>query len=112
MQYLSEKYNVISLDIFMEYYKKKINPPKNSVVITFDDGYFDNYKYAYPTLKKYKFSATIFISTDAVEKNVMFWWDKVAYVINKTKINYFEIKELGKYYLRNKPEKLKALKMT
>jgi len=111
IQYLSEKYNIISLEKFGQYHKKKINPPRNSVVITFDDGYCDNYEHAYPILKKYKLPATIFVITDAIEKNVLLWWDKVAYIINKTKINYFEIKKLGKYPLRNKYEKLKALKV-
>ena len=111
MQYLSERYNVISLEKFCEYHKKKISPPKNSVIITLDDGYRDNYKHVYPILKKHKLPATIFIATDAIEENVLLWWDKVAYIINKSKINYFEIKELGKYSLRNKYEKLKALRI-
>ena len=110
MQYLSEKYNVISLEKFIEYHKKKISPPKNSVVITFDDGYRDNYEHVYPILKKYRLPAAVFIATDAVEKNELFWWDRVAYIVNKTKIDYFEIKELGKYSLGNKCEKLKAIK--
>ena len=35
--------------------------PQKSVVITFDDGYEDNFKNAYPLLKKYGFKATIYI---------------------------------------------------
>jgi peptidoglycan/xylan/chitin deacetylase (PgdA/CDA1 family) len=35
--------------------------PKKPVVITFDDGYQDNYLYAFPVLKEYKFCATIFL---------------------------------------------------
>jgi len=37
--------------------------PKRSVLITFDDGYLDNWKYAYPLLKKYGFNAVLFIVT-------------------------------------------------
>jgi peptidoglycan/xylan/chitin deacetylase (PgdA/CDA1 family) len=43
--------------------------PRNSVVITFDDGRGDNYDHAYPVLKKYNFPATIFIITQWVGKN-------------------------------------------
>ncbi len=44
------------------------NPqPERSFVITFDDGYIDNYMYAYPVLKKYGFTATIFVVAQAVE---------------------------------------------
>ncbi|MBV6274437.1 polysaccharide deacetylase family protein [Alcaligenaceae bacterium CGII-47] len=37
--------------------------PRKSVLISFDDGYLDNWVYAYPLLKKYGFKATIFLVT-------------------------------------------------
>lgn len=40
--------------------------PRRSVVITFDDGYLDNYLYAWPILKRYGFTATIFVVTEAI----------------------------------------------
>jgi len=36
------------------------------VILTFDDGYDDNYLYLYPILKKYNVKATVFIITDTV----------------------------------------------
>lgn len=36
---------------------------ENPIVITFDDGYEDNYKIAYPILKKYNMKATIFVAS-------------------------------------------------
>lgn len=42
--------------------------PENPVVITFDDGYYDNYKYAYPILKKYGFKGTIFVVTSFLDR--------------------------------------------
>ena len=41
--------------------------PSKSVVLTFDDGYLDNWVFAYPLLKKYGFQATIFLSLDFVD---------------------------------------------
>ena len=41
--------------------------PKKSVLITFDDGYLDNWVYAHPLLKKYGFNALIFLVTSWVK---------------------------------------------
>ena len=44
-----------------ELIENKNNLPEKSIAITFDDGYEDNFKNAYPLLKKYGFKATIYI---------------------------------------------------
>ncbi|MBI5653671.1 MAG: polysaccharide deacetylase family protein [Chloroflexi bacterium] len=41
-------------------------PPK-PIALTFDDGYMDNYQYAFPVLKKYKFTATFNVITDFID---------------------------------------------
>lgn len=43
--------------------------PEKSVVITFDDGYEDNFSKAFPLLKKYGFKATIYIVLNRFEQN-------------------------------------------
>lgn len=64
LKYLKKhQFSTISLD---EYYNRS-DLPKNPIVITFDDGYLDNWVYAYPLLKKYGFKSTIFVSTDFVD---------------------------------------------
>lgn len=42
------------------------SPQDNDISLTFDDGYLDNWVYAFPILKKYSMKATIFISTDRI----------------------------------------------
>jgi peptidoglycan/xylan/chitin deacetylase (PgdA/CDA1 family) len=44
---------------------KPISP--NSIVLTFDDGYLDNWVYAYPLLKKYGFKGTVFVNPEFVD---------------------------------------------
>lgn len=58
-------YTVITFDRI-----KDIQSIENPVIITFDDGYEDNYTYAYPVLKKYGFQATIFMSSGFIDKSL------------------------------------------
>lgn len=46
--------------------------PKNPIIITFDDGYKDNYTNAFPIMKKHHIKGTIFPITNAVDKNKNF----------------------------------------
>ncbi|MDD5078585.1 MAG: polysaccharide deacetylase family protein [Candidatus Omnitrophica bacterium] len=69
MEYIKKHgYKVITLDELAERIKNNKGFKRNEVVITFDDGYKNNFEYAYPVLKEFKFPATIFIITDFVGK--------------------------------------------
>ncbi len=56
------------------------NVNETSVVITFDDGYEDNFLYAFPMLKKHNIPATIFVSTGNVGNDREFWWDELVHL--------------------------------
>lgn len=53
----------------------------NAVVITFDDGYFDNMKYALPVLEELEIPATIFVSTGTMNQQKELWWDELERLI-------------------------------
>lgn len=53
MAYLARcGYKALSLEEFFLYKKAKLKVPKKSVLITFDDGWRDNFYFAYPILKR------------------------------------------------------------
>lgn len=58
----------ISLQDLVSFYQARKNIHPRSVVLTFDDGYEDNYFYAFPILRKYGLRATIFLVTDLIGK--------------------------------------------
>ena len=65
MAYLADEgYTAITIDEMMDALENGTPLPEKPVIITFDDGYADNYEYAYPILKKYGFKATIFLIYD------------------------------------------------
>lgn len=64
MKYLKDNnYTAISFDQL-----ENSSNYKKPVIITFDDGYEDNYTYAYPVLKKYDLKATIFLACKVIGK--------------------------------------------
>jgi peptidoglycan/xylan/chitin deacetylase (PgdA/CDA1 family) len=91
MQYLYDNnYSVISLTEAVRLFSTtqplnhSTTQPLNYVVITFDDGFRDFYTEALPTLKKYGFTATIFLPTSFIEQERLMFknkecltWDEV-----------------------------------
>lgn len=61
-----QNYRVLSLQEYVQGLSTGKKFPRNSVVITFDDGYRDTFTTAYPVLKKYQFPATVFVISDLV----------------------------------------------
>lgn len=62
MKFLSENnYHTLTPQEFYDILKSGKNPKNKSVLITFDDGSYGQFKYAYPILKKYKQTATFYI---------------------------------------------------
>ncbi|WP_051931963.1 polysaccharide deacetylase family protein [Clostridium sp. KNHs214] len=67
MQYIKDNgYETLTLDQVYYYISKDKQFPDKAVVITFDDGYKDNYTNAYPILKELDLKATIFVVADYI----------------------------------------------
>jgi peptidoglycan/xylan/chitin deacetylase (PgdA/CDA1 family) len=54
------------------------------VLITFDDGYRDNYTAALPILKRYGARATFFVATGFVDHPALPWWDEIAWMVRSS----------------------------
>lgn len=62
-----KKFHTISLQQLYNYMNEGIDLPMNPIVLTFDDGFLDNWVFAYPLLKKYGFKGTIYVSPEFVD---------------------------------------------
>lgn len=75
MEFLKKHYEVCSLH---EAYAHLGEPgPKPRAVVTFDDGYANNYLSAFPILRELGIPATIFVVTGRTGTSQMFWWDRL-----------------------------------
>ncbi|MBP2633645.1 MAG: polysaccharide deacetylase [Firmicutes bacterium] len=67
IKYLADQgYTTITPAQLADYVQYGKELPSKPILITFDDGYKDNYREAYPILQKYHFTATIFLISDFV----------------------------------------------
>jgi peptidoglycan/xylan/chitin deacetylase (PgdA/CDA1 family) len=63
MSFCIRYFSPITFSFFKECLDYGVDLPPRPIIITFDDGYRDNYIYAFPVLRKFRIWATFFIST-------------------------------------------------
>jgi peptidoglycan/xylan/chitin deacetylase (PgdA/CDA1 family) len=77
LEYLARRFHVVSLSEFMDNAGEIHRGSKPICLITFDDGWMDNYTVALPHLEKLKLPATIFLVTGLVESQGLFWVERL-----------------------------------
>ena len=67
-------------------------------MITFDDGYYDNYSVAFPVLKKHKVPGIFFLATELVGSPIIPWWDEIAYLLRNSCGNSYQLPSSSNLY--------------
>lgn len=70
-------YQAVSVYDLLDYFDTGKPLPDKAVAITFDDGYYGQYRWAFPLLKKYGMTATFFIIVNNVGKPDVLTWDEI-----------------------------------
>jgi peptidoglycan/xylan/chitin deacetylase (PgdA/CDA1 family) len=109
MKYLSKTHKILSLNELATCLQVGKPLAKKVAIVTFDDGYKDNYQYAFPILKKYKIPATIFLVTGHIDTGNLFWFDKIRYIIWNTKINKLKLDGFGDFSLNSIKNRLQTI---
>jgi len=66
-------------------------PPGANVLITFDDGYIDNYRLAFPVLRSHGVQGTFFLPTAFVGTGHLPWWDVISYIVKQSRKQFIRL---------------------
>ncbi|PPR16755.1 MAG: hypothetical protein CFH33_00502 [Alphaproteobacteria bacterium MarineAlpha9_Bin3] len=97
IEYISKYYNVVSTNDYIDSEKSGDTLGKNSLILSFDDGYADHYDYVLPVLKRYNMKGIFFpVGKPSIERSILDV-NKIHFILNATKdfkevINFLEMK--------------------
>ena len=83
INYFLNNFNILSNDDFAEIVRTKKIPKKKSILLTFDDGYKDHWKYVYPYLKKKKISGNFYPPVKVIENKKVLDVNKIHFILEK-----------------------------
>ncbi len=116
MRYLSRHYRILHAEEALKelYAKPAVDRANRSgrdrripLVLTFDDGYLDNYKLAWPLAKKFQAPITIYIIPGYIESGHYFWWLAANRLLKE--LNGAKVKFDGQTYQLSIPNEQAAL---
>ena len=85
LRYLSSYHSIVSLEEVVDFVLDGKRLPSSPVVLTFDDGYHDNFSLAFPVLRDYQCKAGFFLTTDFIGTGEIPFHDQIIYGLCYTK---------------------------
>lgn len=100
LEFFNYNFNVVSMEqVIAAVYNGEVLP-ENALLLTFDDGYIDNYTYARPLLEEYGFQGSFFIPGKTFTTHQLLDVNKIHYILASAEINKLvtDVKERMDYY--------------
>ncbi len=89
MRWLKARFEVIGP---AELSRVNARPRDRFVLVTFDDGYRDNFENAFPILRRHNLTATFFVATGFLDSQIVVaWWDEIAWMIRTSPRDRLEL---------------------
>ena len=98
--FMSHHFNIVRMEQVLEAIKGNALLPDNALLLTFDDGYIDNYTYAMPILEENAFQGSFFIPGKTFATHQLLDVNKIHYILASANINNLlrDVKERINFY--------------
>lgn len=83
MEFLANTYRVLALDQFARAVANGQALPARTAVVTFDDGWRDNWEFAFPVLRQHGIPATIYLTTGFMGTRRAFWQERLLFLLSR-----------------------------
>lgn len=100
IDYLKHNFNIVTMEQVMETVRGKSKLPKQALLLTFDDGYIDNYTVAFPILEEFGVQGSFFIPGKTFATHQLLDVNKIHYILASANIMELveDVKEKMDYY--------------
>jgi peptidoglycan/xylan/chitin deacetylase (PgdA/CDA1 family) len=91
VEYLLRHHRFMALSTLVAHINEKKPIPMRSVVLTFDDGFRDNYFHAFPVLRRFGIPATVFVTTGCVSTGRLPWSQRLGFILQATEASAVQV---------------------
>ena len=97
LELLVKHYTIVSLDDVLRAKERAMSLPPRSLLLTFDDGWQDNFEYALPILKRMKLPAALFVVADAVNRSSAYFQEQVVAAWRRGTLGAKELRSMSEW---------------
>lgn len=83
LEFLRKNYSFVTLSEVVDAIRNRCPLPERAALITFDDGYRNNYGVAFPLLRELGVPAAIFLTVDYIGSDEILWFDELYFLLQE-----------------------------
>src|SRR5262249_47496887 len=108
MEIIARHFHPVSLDEVLQFVKDEKNLMPRSVMVTFDDGYVDNYDVARPVLDKVGVPGVFYVAVDSIDRQTLPWPARLRHIFLTGDGRFWNDRSGNQWPLRTREERLRA----